>query len=91
VDGNHFSSGEGGGIQTAQIRGVYWADVARNPGWVMFRPMHFYRDKASIGDYNLVYATLQLVMLIMYLLCSQFNYAMICNIKNMFNVAVRRK
>jgi len=55
VDGNHFSSGEGGGIQTAQIRGVYWSDVPRNPGWVMF--MHFYRNKASIGDYNLVYAT----------------------------------
>jgi len=27
VYGNHFSSGEGGGIQTAQIRAVYWSDV----------------------------------------------------------------
>ena len=53
--------------------------------------MHFYRDKASIGDYNLVYATRYAHYVSMYLLCSQFNYATICNIKNMFNVADHRK
>ena len=36
MDGNRFFSGEVGGIQTAQIRGVYWSDVPRNLGWVMF-------------------------------------------------------
>ena len=36
VDGINFFSVEGGGIQTAQIRGSVLSDVPRNPVWVMF-------------------------------------------------------
>jgi len=41
VDGNQYFSGEGGGIQTAQIRGVYWSDVPGNPGWMRMMFMRF--------------------------------------------------
>jgi len=53
VDGNQFFfSGEGGGIQTAQICGVYWSDVPGNPGWMMFMrfPLSVWWS-ASIGNF----------------------------------------
>ena len=49
-----FFSGEGGGIQTAQIRGVYWSDVPGNPGWMMSMRFPFSRVTvtARIGNFK---------------------------------------